>query len=367
MKREQFYKYKVKYGKAFEATCRWIDPDDIIEFHQKRAGGNQVDNEVRYRVQFTSGAEQIAPVSVVPLGGGKYIVKDGSTRTRAKQAAKKEDQTQRVFITDFQHKVLGYGSDEWSDEQDRNNDHYGEKPASEKTMKRACEERVKSGRYDSVVQAENGGVFLDKSNPEEFGQYVKLAGKWTKNELFSNSAKTWVWYRNKISAAINKVVPMTTRVKTFSTGEMLTSYSNNGKTAYHNTTDGTGQVSNGEKVIEVVESKRIHQNVYGKILHARVNSSCKKLTVMLNYNNSVTNTKSDQQIIDQATSDVISIARADAEFTEKSREIPIVVKRMPILPSDNDKIATLWETGDPIPVAQNGIPSQSQFQFTVVK
>ena len=89
MKREQFYEYRAKYGKAFEDTCRWINPEDIIEFHQKRAGGNQVDNEVRYRVQFLSGTEQVAPASVVPLGGGKYIVKDGCTRVRAKLAAKK--------------------------------------------------------------------------------------------------------------------------------------------------------------------------------------------------------------------------------------------------------------------------------------
>ena len=236
-----------------------------------------------------------------------------------------------------------------------------------KTMTNACEERVKSGRYDSVVQAENGGVFLDKSNPEEFGQYVELAGKWTKNELFSNSAKTWVWYRNRISAAINKVVPMTTRVRTFSTEEMLTNYSVNGKTAYQNTTDDTREVSNGEKLIEVVDSRRVPQNVYGKILHARTNRSCQALTIMLNYGNHVTNTKSDQQIVDQATSDLIAIARADAQFTEESRKIPIVVKRMPILSSDNDKITTLWKTGDPIPVEQIGTSPQSQFQFTVVK
>ena len=345
MNEQQYLKYKKSYGKeVVEANCQWIDPANLVEFDQiARIKGDLQDNIDRYTGQFLNGIEQETPISVIPLdstnGEQMYIVKDGVTRGRAKQNAQLSDPNQQVYISVFQHNILGFGAEEWEDFQDSSNDHLGAQPSTENDLIAAIQRRIVSGRLNRIVKDRNNNVALDPSDPNELAQYAEIGGKYFCEEIFSNAGRTWKFYSNRIIKALEGSVNFVARVVPHTDADTQKEYTDLGGTAYQAVGGRWNQTSGNEHVFRLRDNQRIAPNLYGSLVQHQINKPHVDFTVILDYDKVMT--KHDKDIIADRKVAVASIIKA-VEIINPT--FKVFIKSAYQIQQDPKGFVTLWSS-----------------------
>tara|TARA_R110000822_G_scaffold63045_2_gene155141 strand:+ start:1948 stop:3060 length:1113 start_codon:yes stop_codon:yes gene_type:complete len=288
MKKEQWTELKERFSGREDQLKTYVfemDPDDITEFSQARIKGNMIENIAKYETQFLTGVVQLAPISVIPSVDGKTAkCMDGTTRTKAKQRAKKVDNTQKILVSTYHHVVEGFCGDDWDDFKDQANDHDGAQPATDEDMLASILGRVKSGRLARILKTTLGNNYPDTTTPEGLSAFAKEGAEWAKKTLYKNSSRTSKWFANRIFKHISANSAGPTKMTTRTTEECLDFYSNYGGTKYNNLGTGNVQtVSGDEKVSEVKESHRISVFNAAAMLTFALSNKGGLFTVTLNY------------------------------------------------------------------------------------
>jgi hypothetical protein len=312
-----------------------VCPTLLIKFDQgARVKGDLQDKVNRYTQQFLGGVPQEAPISVVPLNGG-YVVKDGVTRGRGKQGARVVDATQKVLVSDFHHDRLSYGADEWEDFQDKSNDHLGETENSEADMKHAVEKRILSARLDHLVKAANGGTPVDYDN--DLSEYAKVGGRWFKDELFTNSGKTWVWFSNRIKDTLAKAGKLTTSIDTYTAADLQKLYVDTGGTNYAGIKGDFKHISGNERVFVLRNNGRWHPNLGGSLTGHLRNSPNTDYTILIAYDRVAA--KEDSDIVADRAATVKEVKEIVALY---KAPCIISVKSAKQTPADKNGITEHW-------------------------
>tara|TARA_R100001440_G_scaffold51460_1_gene71423 strand:- start:186 stop:1286 length:1101 start_codon:yes stop_codon:yes gene_type:complete len=357
LREQQYNEFLEQFADAFEKYDKWVDPKSLLKFDQEaRVKGDYQNNVKKYSGQFMNGTEQRIPISVVPLGDG-YIVKDGVTRGKAKQIAKREDPEQLILVNTFCHEVLHFTKDDWDDFQDQANDHPGAMPSTEQDLKNAVQKRFQTGRLDTIICNQNNNVKLDYNNKSEINQYCELGGRWFIETLFPNSGYTWKWFSNQIKACISEFGKLVSPVKTYGDTEIKKVYTDQGGTKYSSNSKSMNEISGNEKLFTIRDNSRISPNLYGAFMkHLQSNPSV-DYTVMISYTNVLD--KEDADIIEARDAAVESIKELldmlKPEFLEK---LTFSVKHMSQLSTDNSGVTTMYtlkgkhSSASPTPVQQ---------------
>jgi hypothetical protein len=342
MNEQQYGRYVAIYGSNFAKYNKWVDPDELLQFDQKaRIKGDLQTNIQRYAGQFLNGVSQKTPISVVPIPGSSgYRVVDGVTRGRAKQIAKNDDSAQKVYVNTFCHEVLNFTSEQWEDFQDSANDHLGAQSSTEDDIKGAVQRRIKSGRLDVIVKAENGGLRLDPTDPQEVRKYAELGGKWFVREIFPNCGKGWVCFKNEIVRSLSCSVKYVKKIKTHTDKDLQKMYVDLGRTPYDLTGGVFNKISNNEAVFVVRNNNRINPNLYGSLIHHLLNNPSVDYTVMINYNRVLT--KGDSEISSDRN-EVVSSVKSMLSLLPKL-SLRITVKSVEQIDSDPAGFQTLWDS-----------------------
>jgi|6_EtaG_2_1085325.scaffolds.fasta_scaffold04304_3 hypothetical protein len=330
MREQQHNEFQKQHHSVYEDYLKWINPDLVVKFDQVRLGGDQQHMITKLQTQFLNGQEQRIPVSAVPINtpeGTKYIVKDGVTRTKAKQNAHSHNKKQKLLISTFEHEYLNYTSDQWEDLQDMANDHEGASPATDNDYINAIHRRFSNGRLDNIITEMNNNEKLDLGNPDDYDTYQSLGADYFMKEIFKNGARNKKWWKNRIKDTISKSTPILKKKKTYNNKELKKIVNNSPKTPYYDESEKVKvdwkPSKKGVKAFILKDNKRLSPNLDGSLVN-HVKNSKDDYHIIISYEdvNSVTEEQIKQNRIDAvksitSTIDIFSAAGYMKNITVK--------------------------------------------------
>lgn len=279
MNREKMKELVEELGQdEFDSYVREIDPGLIVDFDQKaRIKGDRVKMIGKYAGQFLHGVEQEAPVSVIRRGDG-YVVKDGITRTRAKQKARQKDPTQKLKISTIFQDWFDYDTEQWEDHQDNMNDFVGNQAATKEDMESAIDRRYKSGRLDRIVKEQNNGVSI--SPTDNLDTYSLIAARWIRETLYPKSGKNVNFFKNRVKQSVKSSANYQSRITTYDRTHLQKYYSDVGGTEYSRYDGDLGQLSGNERIFYINEPGQLTPNVLGALWPHDVNHADSNFTIL---------------------------------------------------------------------------------------
>ena len=336
MKLEQHHAYKLQFGPQYEKYVFEIDPGHIVQWSQARVKGDNQKTYNKYLGQFLNGKEQLAPLSVVPLGNGKFAVYDGTTRGKAKMVAN-ETVPQKTLVSTFQHAVLQFGKEEWEDFQDLANDHVGGASSTELDIESRIEDRVKNGTYDSLYKKQTG-LDLDLGDSNSVKAFLTVAATHAAN-LNENAGHELVWFKNRIEKFLLKHKKKTSPVTTYNDDEIVKSYKDLGGTKWSGRSikDDTGS----EHLFVLRRITNINPNLYGALVNHIAEHPNTDFTVVLSFTDVLK--RGDPEIIDDRTSVVEAIEKV-TKNTIKLGSVRVTIKHPNQLLPDKKGWTTLWDS-----------------------
>jgi len=310
MREQQHNEFQKQHHSVYEGYLKWVDPNLVVDYDQVRLGGDQQHMITKLQTQFLNGQEQRIPVSAVSINtqeGTKYIVKDGVTRTKAKQNAHIHNKEQKLLISTFEHEYLNYTPDQWEDLQDMANDHEGASPATDNDYVDAIQRRFKDGRLDNIITSMNNNKKLDLGDPDDFNAYLSLGADYFMKEIFKNGARNKLWWKNRIKDTISRSAPILKKKKTYNDKELKKIINNSPKTPYYNESEKVKvdwkTARNGIKLFVLRDNKRLSPNLDGSLIN-HIKNSKDDYHIIISYEdvNSVTEEQIKQNRLDAVKS-----------------------------------------------------------------
>lgn len=337
MKLEQHNEYTAQHGAIYEKYVFEIDPEHIVQWDQARVKGDNQKTYNNYLGQFLNGNKQLAPCSVVPLGNGKFLCRDGTTRAKAKKVANLTV-PQKTLVSTFQHAVLHFAKEDWDDFQDAANDHPGAARSTDLDIEARIEERVKSGAYHSIYKKQTGKD-LNINDSESVKTFIDVAGKHAAN-LNENAGRELVWFKNRVEKFLLKHSISNSGITTYNDGELVKSYKDIGGTKWSGNSIKDDQ--GGEHLFVLRRITNINPNLYGALVnHISCHPATEDFTVILSFTD-VLKKKKEEVIADRDTV-VESLIKVIGNII-KVGNTGVTIKHPYQIPSDKSGWTTLWES-----------------------